>query len=133
MRRLTPLVLGLLLVVGSAVPALAAQPDRDCPNAATTFELVDPAGWWANTIDGFAIAGIDVYVGGDPNNGFTAEFDEVSVAFGFADGQAFYEAIIGGNFDRIDGNDDGLVCMKPAPVNPSNPGYIFTAIDNVAN
>ena len=133
MRRISSIALGLMLVLGSAVPALAVKPDRNCPNAATNFELVDPAGWWNNTVDGFAIAGIDVYVGGDPINGFTAEFDEVAVAFGFADGQAFYDFIVGDQFDGLDGNSDGWVCMKPAPVNPSNPGYIFTAIDNVAN
>ena len=132
MRRIISAVLGSALLLSSAVPALAVQPARDCPNERSGWMKVDPAGWWAESVAGFEIAGIPVYVGGDPANGFTAEFDALAVAFGFADGQAFQDFILGEQWDGINGNADGFVCMKALPLNPANPGYFFGAIDNIA-
>lgn len=132
MRRLVSALLGISLVVASAIPAFASPPARNCPNPASGWVKVDRAAWWAESIDGFAIAGIEVYVGGDANNGFTPEFDQFSMDFGFADGQALFEFIVGEQFEGDDPNGDGLVCMKRNPINPANPGFFFSAIDNVA-
>ena len=133
MRRITSLALGVSLVLGTAVPALGAGPNDSCPASPAGFETVDPDGWWENSLEGFEAEGIAVYVGGDPANGFTAEFDEFATALGFADGQALYEFIVGPQWDTLDQNGDGYVCMKPYPHTPGNPAYLFNGIDNSAH
>lgn len=132
MRPLLALPLAVAMLVGSAVPTIAVKPARNCPNDSSGWVKVDPAGWWAETVEGFGLAGITVYVGGDPANGFTAAFDAFAVDVGFVDGQAFFEFIVGEQWDGIDVNQDGFACMKPTPINPANPGYFFNSIDNVA-
>ncbi|NJD28401.1 MAG: hypothetical protein FIA92_08895 [Chloroflexi bacterium] len=134
MRRAIASLLGAAaLVTMTAFPALAVKPDGQCPTAESGFVLVDQEGWWNETVAGFALAGIPVYVGGDPNAGFTVDFDAFAVGWGFADGQALYEYILGPQWDRLNINGDAYLCLRHPPVNPSNPGYFFTGIDNSAN
>jgi hypothetical protein len=133
MRRIVSATFALALLVGSTLPAAAAQPARNCPNDHSNWMKVDRDGWWANSVAGFGIAGITVYVGDDPANGFDPEFDAFAVDFGFADGQALFDFILGEQWDDIDRNGDGLVCMKAKPINPANPGFFFGAIDNRAH
>lgn len=132
MNRFIALLLGSALLVTTSSAVLAGKPARSCPNPASGWAKVDPAGWWEASVEGFAVAGIPVYVGGDPANGFTVEFDALAVSFGFADGQAFHDFILGEQWDGLDDNADGFVCMKAPPINPANPGFFFGAIDNVA-
>ena len=133
MARLAALLLGMLLLVGSAVPALAVTPNAGCPTGASDFVVVDQQGWWDATVAGFETEGITVYVDGNPANGFTAEFDAFAVSSGFADGQALYDYIWGPQWQRIDRNGDLLVCMKGYPHTPGNPAYLFNGIDNSAH
>jgi hypothetical protein len=132
MSRTASIVLGVALVLGSAIPAFAAQPARECPNPTSGWSKVDRDGWWAASVEGFAIAGITVFVGGDATNGYTAEFDELAAEFGFADGAAFHDFILGEQWDGLNPNGDDYVCMKAVPINAANPGYLFSSIDNVA-
>lgn len=132
MRRPVALALGGVLLLGSAVPAIAASPNDSCPPPQAGFELVNLQAWWDNTVDGFETEGIQVYVGGDPGNGFTEEFDQFAMAAGFADGQALYDLIWGAQWTAINKNGDSYVCMKPYPRTPGNPAYMFTGVDNSA-
>lgn len=132
MNRLVALALGAILLLGTAVPALAGSPNDSCPAAQAGFELVDLQGWWDNTVDGFETEGIQVYVDGDPLNGFTEEFDDFAISAGFADGQALYDLIWGAQWDTINKNGDSYVCMKAYPRTPGNPAYLFAGVDNSA-
>jgi hypothetical protein len=111
---------------------LAARPLGDCPAAASGYFLVGQQQWWDNTVAGFEAEGIEVYVDGDPANGFTAEFDEFAAAAGFGDGQGLHDFVWIDQWAAIDKNDDLLVCMKPRPVTPGNPAYFFNGVDNTA-
>jgi len=133
MRRFVSLALGAGLLLGPVAPVFAVRPDASCPDESSGFVTVDQQGWWDNTVAGFVAEGIPVYIGGDPANGFTEEFEDFAMAFGFADAQAFYDYIWGPQWQRIDRNDDLLVCMKPYPLTPGNPAYLFNGIDNTAN
>lgn len=132
MHRALAIVLGASCLLAAAAPVVAGVPQRNCPNAHSGWNKVDVDGWWAESVEGFVFAGIPVYVGGDPNDGFTAAFDAFAVDFGFADGQALYEFIVGAQWDDLDANGDGFVCMKALPINVVNPGYFFQHIDNSA-
>ncbi len=133
MRKLPSIVLAGGLALAIAAPVAAGVPQRNCPNENSGWNKVDVQGWWDESVDGFAIAGTLVYVGGDPNNGFTAAFDEFAVTFGFTDGEALYDFIVGEQWDSLDANGDGYVCMKAVPINIVNPGYFFQHIDNSAH
>ena len=133
MKRLIAASLAASLLLAIAAPVLATSPGRGCPNESSGWNEVDAQGWWDRSVEGFELAGIPVYVGGDPAGGFTAEFEAFAVSIGFADAQAFYEVIVGPQFEGFDKNGDGFVCMKPAQIVPWNPGYFFFPIDNASN
>jgi hypothetical protein len=120
------------LVAVAAAPALAARPDAGCPGGGSNYVLVGQQVWWDETVAGFEAEGIPVYVGGDPNNGFTAAFDAFAAAAGFGDGQGLYDFVWIDQWAAIDKNDDLLVCMKPRPITPGNPAYFFNGVDNTA-
>ena len=66
------------------------------------------------------------YVGGDPANGFTEEFDEFGAAAGFGDGQGVYDFVWGPQWAVIDKGGDGWACMKRRPITPGNPATSST-------
>lgn len=115
-----------------AVPVLAARPDGGCANEASGYFIVDQQEWWDITVAGFEAEGVHVYVGGDPENGFTDAFDAFAAAFGFGDGQGLYDFVWITQWQHLDKNDDLLLCMKRRPITPGNPAYFFTGSDNTA-
>ena len=117
----------LLMPVG-----VAARQQAGCPNDSSGYQLVDLQTWWDITVEGFEEAGIPVYVGGDPANGFTDEFDAFGAEFGLGDGQGVFDFIWGPQWDKIDKGGDGWACMKPRPVTPGNPAYFFNGVDNTS-
>lgn len=131
-RRALSLLVGALAASVLAGPVLAAPPERGCPGGESGYFLVDRQGWWDETVVGFGIAGIQVYVDDNPANGFTAEFDALAAGAGFGDGQGLYDFIWGAQWDRLDHNADGYLCMKRRPVTPGggNPGFFFNGRDN---
>lgn len=132
MRRFISLAAGLGLLLSLAVPVAAARPVASCPAGASGYFIVGQQQWWDITVAGFEAEGIPVYVGGDPANGFTAEFDEFAAAAGFGDGQGLYDFVWIDQWMGIDKNDDLLVCMKRRPVTPGNPAYFFNGVDNTS-
>jgi hypothetical protein len=132
MRATVTLLVAVLALLLMPVGAAARQ-QAGCPNDDSGYMLVDLQTWWDITVDGFEAAGIPVYVGGDPANGFTEEFDAFGAAFGLGDGQGVYDFIWGPQWDKIDKGGDGWACMKPRPVTPGNPAYFFNGVDNTSN
>lgn len=132
MRATVTLLAAVLALLVMPVGAAARQ-QAGCPNDDSGYMLVDLQTWWDITVDGFEAAGIPVYVGGDPANGFTEEFDAFGAAFGLGDGQGVYDFIWGPQWDKIDKGGDGWACMKPRPVTPGNPAYFFNGVDNTSN
>jgi hypothetical protein len=130
MRRLLhALVTALVLSLTLTAIVIGAKPSTGCPSDASGFVRVDRDGWWAASVEGFEIEGIDVY----ENDGvtFTAEFDEFAVSFGFADGVALQEFILVTNWPNIDGNGNGFTCMKPfAEQGKGWEAYFFNAVDD---
>lgn len=133
MRRMA-VFMGLLAAV-TLVPgvALAARPVAQCPNASSGYTLVDRQTWWDRTVAGFEAEGIPVYVGGDPDNAFTAAFDAFSADAGFGTGQGLHDFVWIDQWAAIDKNDDLWVCMKDRPHTPGNPAYYFGGVDNTAD
>ena len=121
-------VLALLLMPVGA----AARPQAGCPNDSSGYFLVDLQTWWDITVDGFEDEGIPVYVGGDPANEFTDEFDEFAAAFGLGDGQGLHDFVWGPQWAGIDKGGDGWACMKRRPITPGNPAYFFNGVDNTS-
>jgi hypothetical protein len=133
MRRFIGVLMATAALVAiTAVPALAARPDAECPAAASGYLIVGQQEWWDRTVDGFISEGIEVYVGGDPANGFTEEFDAFATAAGFDGAQGLYDFVWVDQWMAIDKNDDLMVCMKSRPITPGNPAYFFNGVDNTA-
>jgi hypothetical protein len=132
MRATVTLLAAVLALLVMPVGAAARQ-QAGCPNDNAAFILVDLQTWWDISVDGFETAGIPVYVGGDPANGFTEEFDAFGAAAGFGDGQGVYDYVWGPQWDVIDKGGDGWACMKPRQLSGGNPGYNFNGVDNVSN
>jgi hypothetical protein len=51
-------------------------------------------------------------------------------AFGFGSFTDFYAAVVDPNYNTIDRNDDGVLCVKTFPVTPGRPAFLVLAIDN---
>jgi hypothetical protein len=133
MRRFFAGIAGFAaVIVLAAAPVAAGRPVATCPAEASGYFIVDQQEWWDVTVEGFEAEGINVYVGGDPANGFTDEFDEFAAVVGFGDGQGLYDFVWITQWQGIDKNDDLLVCMKRRPVTPGNPAYFFNGVDNTA-
>jgi hypothetical protein len=110
----------------------AVRPVAGCPAEASGYVIVDQQTWWDRTVAGFEAEGIHVYVGGDPNAGFTEVFDAFAAAFGLVDGQGLYDFVWGAQWIGIDKNSDLMVCMKDRPITKGNPAYFFNGVDNTA-
>ena len=131
-RTVAPLfvLLGLLLMPTGVA---ATGPVAACPNDNSGYFLVDQQGWWDRTVAGTEAEGIHVYVGGDPANGFTPEFEDFAVSMGFDGAQALYDYVWVTQWIAIDKNGDLMVCMKDRPHTPGNPAYFFNGVDNTAH
>ncbi len=132
MRRIAALfglVAALALVPGVA---LAARPVAGCPADTSGYFLVGQQTWWDRTVAGFEAEGIPVYVGGDPNLGFTAAFDAFAADAGYGNGQGLYDYVWVTQWQGIDKNGDLMVCMKDRPHTPGNPAYFFNGVDNTS-
>jgi hypothetical protein len=132
MRRIAALF-GLAAAL-TMVPgvALAARPVAGCPDDTSGYFMVGQQTWWDRTVAGFEAEGISVYVGGDPANGFTADFETFSADAGFGDAQGLYDYVWITQWNGIDKNGDLMVCMKDRPHTPGNPAYFFNGVDNTS-
>ena len=84
--------------------------------------------WWDRSVTGWAEEGIPVYDGSD----YSAEFDAWAQSFGFADGAAIEDFVRNAQWDEIDKNGNGYVCMKDLPNTAGTPGFIFGGTDDNA-
>ena len=75
--------------------------------------------------------------GGDNNRAFVADFSRLNRgcsarAFGFDTFDEFYAAVVDPAYNRIDRNDDGILCFQPFPSQSNIPAYLANTIDNTA-
>lgn len=133
MRRTATFLVVLVVLMLLPASVVAGRPVAGCPDASSGYDLVDQQTWWDRTVAGFEAEEIPVYVGGDPANGFTADFDAFSADFGFGDGQGLYDFVWIDQWIGMDKNDDLHVCMKDRPITPGNPAYFFNGVDNTAS
>jgi hypothetical protein len=54
-------------------------------------------------------------------------------AFGFSTLTEFYAAAIDPAYNKVDRNDDGVLCAKPHPDTSGAPAYLANAVDNTAS
>ena len=127
-RMLLSVVAATLLLAAITTVALGAKPSNGCPSDASGYFRVDRDGWWNETVAGFELAGIPVYEADGTT--FTAEFDAFAAAFGLVDGAGLEAFVRGPQWDTFDKNQNDFTCMKPRPVTPGNPGYLFNGIDD---
>lgn len=67
--------------------------------------------------------------------GTVSEFGSLEAgvaAFGFDTFENFYAAAVDPDYNRIDRNDDGVLCFKRFPAQSSNPVYTANTVDNTA-
>lgn len=120
-----------VLVLGLAGTAQADKPSGGCPSdkwQPSVFPLgwrpgdpMDPTG--QNALLQLGIAGT------------VSEFGSLEaglVAFGFGTFEDFYAAAVDPDYNRIDRNDDGVLCFKRFPDQSSNPVYTANTVDNTA-
>ena len=131
MRRISlGLAMALLLATAVGPVAAAGKPAQTCGAAASGYFVVDVDEWWDITVAGFEAEGIPVYESGTT---YTDAFDEFAAAAGFGDGAGLEAFVRVEQWDAIDKNDNGLVCMKRRPITPGNPAYFFNGVDDQAS
>lgn len=54
-------------------------------------------------------------------------------AFGFSTLEEFYAAVVDPEFNRLDRNDDGVLCVKRFPETGGQAAYLANAVDNTAH
>ena len=126
------LAVSATLLLLSTPSAHAVTPSRGCPNGHytetryplgwSTGDPIDPVG--ENRMIQAGIAGFEEVFG---------TLQAAMTALGFADFDAFYEAVADPNFRAADRNGDGTLCFKPAPAQSSTPPYYFNVLDNGSN
>jgi hypothetical protein len=128
-RRKLAVALAAALAVSVALPSmvLATKPHLTCPSADSGHFVVDRDEWWSRTVAGFEAEGIPVY---NEDGSFTDEFDDFSADAGFGSGQGLYDFVWGPQWDGMDKNDNGFVCMKDRPHTPGNPAFFFNGVDD---
>ena len=111
-------------------PAQADKPSAGCPGnfQQSVFPLdyqigdpIDPDG--LNLLVQLGIAGT------------IEEFGSLKAgleAFGFDTFDEFYAAVVDPAYNRIDRNDDGILCFQPFPSQSNIPAYLANTIDNTA-
>lgn len=125
--------LAIVLVVGAAGTALAAPPEKGCPNAASGFASIElnftwtsgqpiPAPgedlWWDLTVAGLAAEGLTPAT--------------AAPLFGFASAAELYEFVVLG-IRGVDKNGDGAICWKNFPEHDNGtPAFIFNVVDTNA-
>jgi hypothetical protein len=137
MRR-TTVVLGAMLGLLLAPSAASAKPPiANCPHVDAGYfpgwQPVDKQLWWERTVAGFEAEDIDVYqpgVTGNPDHGFTASFDTFATDAGFDGAYGLWYYVWWTQWEGIDHNGDGIICMKDRPHSPGNPAYFFNGVDN---
>jgi len=119
-----------VVLLGLLAPsaALATKPALLCPAGTSGYYLVDKDEWWANTVAGFEAEGIQVYQ--SDGTTFTKVFDDFSAAAGFGSAQGLYDFIWYEQWDGMDKNANGYVCMKNRPHTPGNPAFFFNGVDD---
>ncbi len=138
MRRVTVLLLVLVASLLAPTVALAKGPVANCPSSQSGYYEADKVLWWMNTVAGFEDENIPVY-DEDWNQtdgwdtGFTGDFNDFAVLAGFGSAKGLYEFVWVTQWDAIDKNGDGVVCMKNRPHTPGNPAYFFNGVDNTAH
>jgi len=127
-------VLGAALAFSVAMPATTTQADPagECPSdkwSVSVFPLdwqrgdpMDPNG--ENLLLSLGNAAAEEVFG---------SLDEAAQAFGFANFEEFYAEAVDPDYNRLDQNDDGVLCFKPYPEQSSKAPYEFLAIDNRAH
>ena len=121
----------LVTVVLPAGAARADKPSGECPGdkwSQSVFPLdwqpgdpLDPDG--QNLLLQIGVAGL------------IEEFGSLEAglsAFGFATLEDLYAAVIDPEFNQVDKNDDGVLCVKPFPSQSNVPAYLANAVDNTA-
>ena len=119
-------------VLGAAGTAQADKPVGSCPSdkwQQSVFPLdwqpgdpMDPAG--DNLLFQIAVSGL------------VAEFGSLEAglaAFGFSTLEQLYAEVIDPGFNRVDKNDDGVLCVKPFPETGAQADYLANAVDNTAS
>jgi hypothetical protein len=144
MRRIVVLALVVVAVMMTPGAALAVKPVAGCPNPDPDFHpgwwAVNRQVWWERTVEGSIVEGIPVYEDGPYFNGdalptgtFTEAYEEFAVAYGFASADDLLYFVWVTQWDGIDKNGDGTICMKDRPHTPGNPAYFFNGVDNTAH
>jgi hypothetical protein len=123
-------VLATLMTIVCGHDLAAQKPIFSCPAEASGWVRVDQDQWWDMTVEEFETEGITVY---DEFGEFTAEFDAAAAALGFADGAALETFVREDQWDFMDENRNGLVCIRILPVTPGMPAFFFGGIDDRAS
>ena len=132
-RTTRSIALAFVLTLATAGIALAAPPEKGCPNEKSGFAAIDlnftwmpgdpipgPGGdaWWDLTVAGLAAEGLAP--------------DTAAPLFGFASAAELYEFVVLG-IRGVDKNGDGAICWKNNPVHDNGaPAYFFNVIDTNA-
>jgi len=121
----------LIAATSIAAPA-AAAPTGGCPNETwqtSVFPLdwqpgdpMDPTG--ENLIWQIGVAGSIEEFG---------SLDAALAAFGFTTLEDFYAAVFDPAVDKIDHNDDGVLCFKPFPTQGNKAAYLVNSVDNTSH
>jgi len=131
MRRMLFIAATAVTPVLGATPAHAEKPLGSCPSdmwQQSVFPLnwqsgdqMDPNGH--NPLLQIGISGLIEEFG---------SLDAGLAAFGFTTFHALYPAAVDPDYNRIDRNNDGVLCVKPFPSQSNNPAYLANAVDNTA-
>ena len=128
MKRLALSAAAVLVLSAVVASPVAARPPYACPADASRLQRVDVDEWWDRSVVGWAEAGIPVYDG----SGYSAAFDAWAQSVGFEDGAAIEDFVRNEQWDGIDKNGNGYVCMRNQPNTPGLPGFIFVGVDDNA-
>ena len=129
MAALFGLMAALALVPGVA---LAARPVGRLPNRFVRLHAGGPADVVGPHGRGVRGRRVDVYVGGVPANGFTAEFDSFAADAGFGSGQGLYDFVWVTQWDAIDKNDRPHGLHEGSSAYAGNPALFFNGVDNTS-
>jgi hypothetical protein len=121
----------LFTLMGAPGAAHADKSSAGCPSdkwSQSVFPLdwqpgdpMDPSG--QNLLLQLGIAGMIEEFG---------SLQEGLAAFGFGTFEEFYAAAIDPAHNKVDKNDDGILCFKPFPVQGNQPAYLANVVDNSA-
>lgn len=131
MRRVLFIAATAVTLVLGATPAHADKPMGSCPSD-MWHQSVFPLNWQPgdqmdpngdNLLLQIGIAGIIEEFG---------SLEAGLAAFGFTTLDELYAAAVDPGYNKIDKNDDGVLCAKPFPSQSNKPAYLANAVDNTA-